>query len=324
MYGCSYSGALAAWVKQAYPELFFAAVSSSAPVEAKMDFFEYYDPIMRFGPKHCISALQNVIAHIDRILFRNSTEEVTALKKIFNAQNLLDESFAECKLFYSIIHTNQRHILNYFFKLVLMGDISGSWQYGINSTNDQFEETVCSLFPNKFTKNDNATVYKNLISYSKYINDYSTNIFCRNGALSLDRCLIESNFTTTNNLALVSNNDAAWTWQTCNEFGYFQASPPPNLPTIVSRKFSLGYFTNICQKYFKKFDVPTKPDVNSINDKYKGWSIQLNRTIWIDGEWDSWRELSVNSLNRKQNFHKNSQEVSIIIPKSTHCLVNIC
>lgn len=53
---------------------------------------------MRFGPKPCISALQNVIEYIDNILFANSTEDVIALKKIFNAQNLLDESFAECKL----------------------------------------------------------------------------------------------------------------------------------------------------------------------------------------------------------------------------------
>ncbi|KAI7889127.1 serine carboxypeptidase S28-domain-containing protein, partial [Mucor mucedo] len=97
VYGCSYSGALAAWAKDTYPDLFFAAVSSSAPVQAKMDFFEYYVPIMQFGPKHCILALQNVITYIDRILFANSTKDIFALKKIFSAQNLLDESFAECK-----------------------------------------------------------------------------------------------------------------------------------------------------------------------------------------------------------------------------------
>lgn len=203
-----------------------------------------------------------------------------------------------------------------------MGDISGSWQYGINSTNNQFVETICKCFPNQPSTNNNTTVHKDLLSYASYINSYSTNVYCRDGATSLDKCLVESNFTATSNLALVSNTNAAWTWQTCNEFGYFQTSPPSDLPTIISRKFGLSYFTNICQRYFKKFNVPATPNVNSVNDKYKGWDIQLNRTIWIDGEWDSWRELSVNSLSREQIFEKDTQQISIIIPKSTHCSVS--
>ncbi|CAJ1388317.1 unnamed protein product [Effrenium voratum] len=35
-FGGSYSGALAAWVRQLYPEAFAAAVASSAPVEAQL------------------------------------------------------------------------------------------------------------------------------------------------------------------------------------------------------------------------------------------------------------------------------------------------
>lgn len=99
VYGCSYSGSLAAWVRETYPDIFFAAVSSSAPVEAQVDFYQYFDPIMRYGPRPCIQALQNVIAYVDQILFGNSTAEVKALKKMFHAENLFDESFAERKYY---------------------------------------------------------------------------------------------------------------------------------------------------------------------------------------------------------------------------------
>ncbi|KAI9336684.1 serine carboxypeptidase S28-domain-containing protein [Pilaira anomala] len=98
VYGCSYSGSLAAWAKDTYPELFFAAVSSSAPVQADVDFYQYFDPIMRYGPKQCISALQKVIAYIDQILFHGSQDEVTKVKKLFYSQNLYDQTFGQSKV----------------------------------------------------------------------------------------------------------------------------------------------------------------------------------------------------------------------------------
>lgn len=44
-YGGSYAGALAAWVRIEYPDLFYAAVATSAPVLAKYDFEEYLEVV---------------------------------------------------------------------------------------------------------------------------------------------------------------------------------------------------------------------------------------------------------------------------------------
>ncbi|CAJ1361989.1 unnamed protein product [Effrenium voratum] len=44
-FGGSYSGALAAWVRQLYPEAFAAAVASSAPVEAQLNFQGYFNVV---------------------------------------------------------------------------------------------------------------------------------------------------------------------------------------------------------------------------------------------------------------------------------------
>ena len=40
-FGCSYPGSLSAWLKLKYPHLMSGAVSSSGPLFAKVDFFEY-------------------------------------------------------------------------------------------------------------------------------------------------------------------------------------------------------------------------------------------------------------------------------------------
>ncbi len=40
-FGCSYSGALAAWFRLKYPTVTSASIASSAPVQAVLDFWEY-------------------------------------------------------------------------------------------------------------------------------------------------------------------------------------------------------------------------------------------------------------------------------------------
>uniref|UniRef100_A0AC35UEN3 Serine protease K12H4.7 n=1 Tax=Rhabditophanes sp. KR3021 TaxID=114890 RepID=A0AC35UEN3_9BILA len=44
-FGGSYSGSLAVWMRELYPELVYAAVGSSAPVNAVVDFYQYLDGI---------------------------------------------------------------------------------------------------------------------------------------------------------------------------------------------------------------------------------------------------------------------------------------
>ncbi|KAI9481590.1 MAG: peptidase S28 [Benjaminiella poitrasii] len=97
LYGCSYSGNLAAWMRDKYSDLVFAAVASSAPVQAQYNFYEYFKPIIRYGSPYCIHSIQNLIRHIDTILFGRSREDVYQLKKMFGAEQLYDDDFASCK-----------------------------------------------------------------------------------------------------------------------------------------------------------------------------------------------------------------------------------
>ncbi|KAI7899923.1 peptidase S28 [Cokeromyces recurvatus] len=96
LYGCSYSGNLAAWMREKYPNLVFAAVASSAPVQAQYNFYEYFNPIIRYGPSYCIQSLQNAIKYIDKILFGKSLEQIQELKKTFGVEDLYDDDFANC------------------------------------------------------------------------------------------------------------------------------------------------------------------------------------------------------------------------------------
>ncbi|KAI9274406.1 serine carboxypeptidase S28-domain-containing protein [Phascolomyces articulosus] len=104
VYGGSYSGNLAAWMRYRYPDIVFAAVPSSAPVQMKYNYFEYFYPIRKFGPKHCIHAVEQVISHVDHILFSPLQGPKERLKESFGVKDLKhDDDFANCMfLVYSV------------------------------------------------------------------------------------------------------------------------------------------------------------------------------------------------------------------------------
>lgn len=96
VYGGSYSGNLAAWMRLKYPDIVFAAVPSSAPVQMSYNYYQYFDPIKKYGPKHCIQALESVVLYVDHILF-NPFSNKEVLKEKFGAADLKhDDDFAEC------------------------------------------------------------------------------------------------------------------------------------------------------------------------------------------------------------------------------------
>ena len=68
--GGSYSGSLAAWMKLKYPEIVFGAHASSAPVLAKLDFWEYADAVrlglpLSGGSQQCVDGWIKTVAAFD-------------------------------------------------------------------------------------------------------------------------------------------------------------------------------------------------------------------------------------------------------------------
>jgi len=91
--GCSYPGALAAWISTLHPGTFHAQHASSAVVQAVADFWEYYSPVQEYMPKNCSKDVTAVIDYVDNILLKGTNKEKTALKKEFGLQDLGDEDF---------------------------------------------------------------------------------------------------------------------------------------------------------------------------------------------------------------------------------------
>lgn len=86
--GCSYPGALTAWVNALAPGTFWAYHCSSAVVETIGDFWQYNVPIEEAMPKNCTKDMRKVIKHIDGVLTNGTAEAQRALKDRFGLGSL--------------------------------------------------------------------------------------------------------------------------------------------------------------------------------------------------------------------------------------------
>lgn len=70
-FGGSYSGSLAAWLREKYPHLVHGAVSSSGPLLAKADFTEYFDVVtnsLRTYSEKCVDSVRKSFQQVDILL----------------------------------------------------------------------------------------------------------------------------------------------------------------------------------------------------------------------------------------------------------------
>jgi hypothetical protein len=103
-------------MRQKYPHLVFAAVPSSAPVQMSYNFYQYFDPIRKYGPKHCINAIRATVLYADHILFSPIDQAKKRLKESFGmTERTHDDDFAEGMKLSMAIHLALHDILIYPF-----------------------------------------------------------------------------------------------------------------------------------------------------------------------------------------------------------------
>lgn len=92
VYGGSYAGAQAAFLRVVYPETFWGAISSSGVTVAIYDYWQYFEPARLFGPPDCIKNTQLLIDVVDNILLNETNaEKVQSLKEVFGLGNITDD-----------------------------------------------------------------------------------------------------------------------------------------------------------------------------------------------------------------------------------------
>lgn len=111
----------------------------------------------------------------------------------------------------------------------------------------------------------------------------------------------------------------------CNEpFGFWQGCAPAPRPSIVSRLLGAEYWIRQCDLLF-----PSGPNGETfakgrseldVNAYTGGWdAVNGTRLIYVNGEYDPWREASVSARQRPGGALQSSEQVMVeILPGGNH------
>uniref|UniRef100_A0A7E4US96 Serine protease K12H4.7 n=1 Tax=Panagrellus redivivus TaxID=6233 RepID=A0A7E4US96_PANRE len=293
-FGGSYSGALSAWARQKYPDTVYAAVGSSGPVQAVVDFTGYldvvYNALHSYNPKCAESA-------------HNGFLKVNELGKTSDGLKTLTSTFSIC----TDLNKADNNTLYTFYESII-GNYMGIVQYS----------------------EDNVSVYASELTIPQLCKKQLGANSDLGGVAAVNEWLMDQNWESCldvnyqESIDALKNTDAgsewgdyrSWIWQTCNEFGYYQSTDSD----LVVNKFTgadipIDFYVQQCaQIYDASYENATVyTNVDKTNQYYYGQTgYNGTRVSLPNGTNDPWHVLGVLKAT-------NGQVYPSIIAGTSHC-----
>ena len=297
-FGGSYPGNLAAWLKVKYPHAFKGTIASSAPLLAKENWPGYMqvvsESLQHFGSNKCFNAVQQSVNTIMQYVDNSEWSKLNALYTTC-APGLSSGSKTNGDL-----STFLSNVQTFFQSLV---------QYNRDRLNAPTVATVCQTLLNDTSNTFQAFVNLTQFQSPQNCTEIST--------IDVYKAL--------NNVTLTGGSSSAmrpWTFQTCNEFGYFQTvgtDSQLDAFSAMSNYVNLKSFTDICDQVFE-FDGAA-PRIAWSNTQYgTPASIAAVNVTFPSGSLDPWHVLGVTNTTHPWKAEKVvASELAVEIPFTSHC-----
>ncbi|XP_023586970.1 thymus-specific serine protease-like [Trichechus manatus latirostris] len=263
-FGGSYGGSLAVWSRIKHPNLFAAAVSSSAPIQAKLNFYEYNEVIGKILSAHnseCPKAVKEAFAILVHMLKR---------RKYYSK---LETEFMLCE---PIKINSPKDTAFLMINMIRLIDLFGEpEEINIDNLCDNMTDASLGSPYDRFTK------IIHLFLKSKHVD-------CLSASYS-------------DELAELSNSslgylrikyERQWLYQCCTEFGFFMTTDSKNQPFSGT---PLRYFLQLCSDVFgPEFsrDLVAR-GVKTSNRYYGGFNVNGSKIIFSNGSNDPWHRLGI-------------------------------
>ncbi|XP_036128234.1 thymus-specific serine protease [Molossus molossus] len=293
-FGGSYAGSLAAWARLKFPHLFFAAVASSAPVRAVLDFSAYNEVVSRSltsaaigGSPECRAAASTAFAEVERRL-RAGGEARAALRTELGACASLDSA------------ENRMELLG-----ALQALVGGTVQYDGQAGAPLSVRQLCGLLLEGGVNGSSPVPYRGLRRAVQVV------------IHSLgQRCLSFSRAETLAQLRVTEPQvsgvgDRQWLYQTCTEFGFYVTCEDPGCP--FSQLPALPSQLELCEQVFGLSTSSIAQAVDQTNSYYGGQTPGATQVLFINGDTDPWHVLSVTK-------DLGVSVSALLIPGASHCL----
>ncbi|KAM8953164.1 putative serine protease K12H4.7 [Pelodytes ibericus] len=295
VFGGSYPGCLAAWYRIKYPHLAYAAVASSAPLNAVVNFPEYLDVVQdSLARNHTTCPKMMKLAFdalLQLLLYKENYEKLTEDFRLCNLLEInseMDSSFFLDSISEYIMNVVQYNNDNREFEGVKGGNVT--------------IQVVCDIMANESL----GAPYDRFVAVIRTITDAMT-----------QRCIPARYKQFLHEMRDYSWEGPAaqggrqWLYQTCTEFGFFQTTDSVSQPFSG---FPLNYHVQQCADiYGSSFNLTTVMDaVQQTNEYYGGLNIKSSNIIFPNGLIDPWHALGINS-------NLSSDLIAIQIKDAAHC-----
>jgi len=288
--GGSYPGNMAAWFRLKYPGITHGSVSSSAPLHAQTNFPEYMEVVSQslvyFSGQKCYDAVESAAQSIANLFSEGPGS---------SGWSKLDTDFKTC----SPMKTTQD-------LQILLSDLMGNFQGTVQYNNEQAGVAnvvdICKLM----TAED--TPYDNFVATAAFYRE-ENGVDCEDASwtdMLEELTKVEKD---PNNVA------RPWTFQTCNEFGYFQTADSPHQPFYAWKKpLGLDFYMDMCAAGFDGWTA--EPQVDFMNQVYGSRDIDATNIVFAAGTIDPWHALGVTNYT---SALPQSTEYPVYILGTAHC-----
>merc|ERR1711936_1238285 len=285
-FGGSYPGSLSAWMRLRFPHLVTGSLSSSGPLFAKLDYFEYLqvvaDALDTTGPG-CNIAL---------------TEALTTIEMMVEMEDTWLDLSNKFKLCSTLDGLNSMDVRS--FMELLIDNLAGIVQYNGRYPEDIF--SICAVMTDE-TLGDPvdrlAAVNEIMLEMSgEECVDHTYDAFLQD--------------LTNTNWAAGGIGWRQWSWQTCTEFGWYQTTNQES--SVYGSSLPLDFFERWCTDAFgENFNHEMLANnVANTNIEYGGFQPSVSNVVFVHGSIDPWHAMGV--LEDLNEFAP-----SIYIPGTSHC-----
>ncbi|XP_072471635.1 thymus-specific serine protease [Notamacropus eugenii] len=288
-FGGSYAGSLAAWARLKFPHLIWAAVASSAPVQAQLDFSSYNQVVSRSladpavgGSSKCRRAVVQAFAELDHGLSEGK-ETQAALQSEVRACGTLETPEDQAELLEQ-----------------LEGLVGAAVQYDQQAGVPLDVRSLCHLM----LANQSRGPLSGLQDAIQLVLQ-TLGLPCLPSSKAA--AVAEMKDTSPQAEGLGSRQ---WFYQTCTEFGYYITCKDSSCP--FSRRRTLSDQLQLCAQVFGLLPASVAEAVTRTNTYYGGQSPGATRVFFVNGDIDPWHVLSVLQA-------LGSSEPAVLLRGTSHC-----